>query len=438
MNSTSRFGTQRGATMVEALVAFLVLAFGLLAIAGFQVTLSRNSDLAKQRSEAMRLAQERLEELRTFQSLAGYNTLANQAAANVTGYATNTTYSIASAITGYTDPNPDYKTVVVTVSWTDRVGATQTVTLNSTIAGIDPRQSGRLTLAQTYGGIKRPKDRAVSIPYPAKSISPTQSAYKPIESGTRAFVFNNLTGEIRQACNVSAASTTDTLTSSSFTSTNCVDVVGYLLSGYIRYSYVSGTPNAENPNDPPLLSLGMQMNLTSVGQPYPGTSECFAEPRKSMKYTTGSGSTRLVDVPYLATVPYVDTTVSPAIVVTTWTEVESYTTYSCVIYPADHDSNTTTPRIWTGYPAVTGITISGTAYEVCRYSFDYDNSDLSSQLADTNLEHPAVYTAVNSSLSDQNYLVIDHTRTCPSDNAEINPLASPPKYTNYNTISYQN
>ena len=45
----------RGFTLLEALIALLVLSFGMLAIAGFQTTLSRNSDLAKQRTEALRL-----------------------------------------------------------------------------------------------------------------------------------------------------------------------------------------------------------------------------------------------------------------------------------------------------------------------------------------------------------------------------------------------
>ena len=60
---------QGGFTLVEAMVALLVTAFGMLAIAGFQMTLSRSADLAKQRSEAVRLAEEKIEELRAFTSV---------------------------------------------------------------------------------------------------------------------------------------------------------------------------------------------------------------------------------------------------------------------------------------------------------------------------------------------------------------------------------
>lgn len=60
----------RGFTLIEALIALLVLSFGMLAIAGFQVTLTRSSDIAKQRSEATRLAQEKMEELRAYGQVA--------------------------------------------------------------------------------------------------------------------------------------------------------------------------------------------------------------------------------------------------------------------------------------------------------------------------------------------------------------------------------
>ncbi|NJK42622.1 MAG: hypothetical protein HC937_02765 [Aquincola sp.] len=42
---------QSGFALLEALVAMLVMAFGMLAIASFQMNLSRSSDLAKQRAE---------------------------------------------------------------------------------------------------------------------------------------------------------------------------------------------------------------------------------------------------------------------------------------------------------------------------------------------------------------------------------------------------
>ena len=64
---------QAGVSLVEALVAFLVTAFGMLSVAGMQASLSRNSDTAKQRSEAVRLAQQKMEQLRSFDAITGGN-----------------------------------------------------------------------------------------------------------------------------------------------------------------------------------------------------------------------------------------------------------------------------------------------------------------------------------------------------------------------------
>src|SRR4051794_6693571 len=59
----------RGVSLVEAMVALAVMAFGMLAVVGVQSTLRLNGDIAKQRSEATRLAQETLETYRSFTSL---------------------------------------------------------------------------------------------------------------------------------------------------------------------------------------------------------------------------------------------------------------------------------------------------------------------------------------------------------------------------------
>ena len=58
-----------GFTLVEALIALLVLAFGMLAVAGLQTTLAHNADVARQRTEATRLAQARVEALRAYQQV---------------------------------------------------------------------------------------------------------------------------------------------------------------------------------------------------------------------------------------------------------------------------------------------------------------------------------------------------------------------------------
>lgn len=47
----------RGVSLVEALVALLVMSFGMVALVGILSNLRRSEDLARQRGEAQRIAQ---------------------------------------------------------------------------------------------------------------------------------------------------------------------------------------------------------------------------------------------------------------------------------------------------------------------------------------------------------------------------------------------
>ena len=61
-----RRAIQRGVSLIEAIVAMAVMAFGMMAIVGLQTTLRQNSDIAKQRSEAVRIAEEAIEQWRGY------------------------------------------------------------------------------------------------------------------------------------------------------------------------------------------------------------------------------------------------------------------------------------------------------------------------------------------------------------------------------------
>jgi Tfp pilus assembly protein PilV len=59
-----------GTTLLESLVAFVVLAAGTVAVAQLQKVLRHDGDLARERSEAVRLGEEHMEQLRSFATLA--------------------------------------------------------------------------------------------------------------------------------------------------------------------------------------------------------------------------------------------------------------------------------------------------------------------------------------------------------------------------------
>ena len=145
-----KHNASRGVSLVEAMVALAVMAFGMLAVVGVQSTLRLNGDIAKQRSEATRIAQETLEKGRSFQVIDSADKGAGQTAweeivsrtQDITPANSSATYHVESTVTTYTDPPA--KAMRVTVSWNDRAGQRQEVLLSSSIAAAAPALSGTL------------------------------------------------------------------------------------------------------------------------------------------------------------------------------------------------------------------------------------------------------------------------------------------------------
>jgi type IV pilus assembly protein PilV len=92
----------RGFTIIEAMIALVVLSVSLLALAGLTATLIARNKVAHQITEATTLAQDKIEELK------------NKPFVSVTNEtSTNSIYSIATSVLNHTT----WKDVAVTVSW---------------------------------------------------------------------------------------------------------------------------------------------------------------------------------------------------------------------------------------------------------------------------------------------------------------------------------
>ena len=130
--------SQRGTTLFEALIAFLVLSLGLIAIARVHVHLRLAADIARERSEAVRLAQDEIDTLRGIATPAAFDALAS--ASRTVGSGHRIERAIAAAAT------PRTKTAVIVVSWVDRSGAAQHLTLHTIVADADAALSGSLAL----------------------------------------------------------------------------------------------------------------------------------------------------------------------------------------------------------------------------------------------------------------------------------------------------
>lgn len=349
-----------GFTLLEALIAFLIGGFGLMAVARLQIGLYGESDFAKQLSEATFLGQRQIERLRSYQQITaasagdiaagrwGYLNISSGTAA-VTG--TNASYTVNWTIGD--DASVRMKVATVNVQWTDARGTAQTATLNTIIAGADPALALGLTVPPSGTPIRRPKNRDLNVPVPAVDLGNGTSWFTPPgAASTVKLVFNNTTGTVTKRCNGAGGDPS---------AWSCTDTTAYLISGFIA---VDSQANAS-------LTSPIDVVLT----PSEGTSDgCYDDSALSTKTYAG------------------------------------FITYTCVVIGNDHDSNSGTPSRWGGVTELTGITIASgsSGNRICRYSADYDGNG-----SITNYEHPATYSTVAESLENQNFIVMKGNASCP-------------------------
>lgn len=375
----------RGVSLIEALVALAVMAFGMLGIVGVQSTLRLYSDISKQRSEAVRLGQRMVEDARTFSEVTAtagvydYSDLVG-VTQPVAGYVSNTTYTLVRQVGASGDLGnseaPRLKTVRVTVEWADRTApaasTNQSVVLNTAVARITPELSGTLSLAANIDATGVPKggpsSRHRSIPKDAVNFGNGSSGYIPPNrpvGNTTAWLFSNVTGVI-SLCE-SAVVSNAVLTVNDIVVANCVGKA-WLLSGYVSFASNDTVAQALAPTG---VALGTAVYVKQ-SLPAARVVGCFSP---------------------------LPTAASP------------YVFYACAV-PVDFP----VPATWSGMsyvylgtPAVP--TVAPTS--ICR--FTSTRAELPAPApAKPNIEHPESYAAVNGPLTQQNFLVI------PAGNCPIN------------------
>ena len=353
---------QCGATLVESLIAFLVLSLGMVGIARLQSQLRLNADIARQRTEAVRLAQQDIETLRAFAAVgaaSGVRSYADLESATSAvdaagGYRSNASYRLERHVAD--GDGAAMKTATVTVSWSDRTGGPQHVLLQSAVAGIAPALSGALSAQEGRQPLKTVWGRSPFIPPGAKDLGNGSSVFRPSAADALALVFSNTTGQITSRC-TGAGGPAGEVTASDLR--DCAPFAATLLSGWVRFS-LGASPKAA-PADETVLPLSISLALSDGTPSTPPT--CFTEARQGA----------------LA--------------------------YHCVIVSRAGGwtgSSTVVPRGWT-------IGTAAQQFKVCRYSADQDGSGA----VDSNAEHLERYSHVDGTLMQQNFLIIRGDQACP-------------------------
>jgi len=102
----------KGFTLIEVLVALVILSFSLLALAGLMVTTTKNNSFGSHMTEAATFAQDKLEELRAikWENLIDGNNTDQQGGSTGINYTRN--WNVTT--------NGSLKTITINLNWNDR------------------------------------------------------------------------------------------------------------------------------------------------------------------------------------------------------------------------------------------------------------------------------------------------------------------------------
>lgn len=359
---------QGGFSILEALVTLVAVSAGLLGLAGLQSTLTREADASRHRGEATRLAQERIEAVRSFRQIAsvsdptadppvawswshfGWNDLP-ESRSDIIDYVdyANTQYTRTLKLGG--EGTDTLRPLRVTVSWTDRAGQGQSVILSSVIAKMELAMTGGLGFTPPLGGatqIKMPKNRHLNIPFPAVDLGGNRSAYND-PAGGYSIIFSNESGSVVHQCRKEITS------AGQINDTDCDEVTGYVVAGYVSRARTS-------------IAWPSNVVVQNIGAP-------VNEIRTDVNCRIGSAINQNIE----------------------GTVIVDYRYYICVV-PADEGES------WSGWVRLAGMAGSNTL--VCRYQYK------STAVTDGE-RNKQPYTDVELSLDNQNYRIVA-ADTCPS------------------------
>jgi Tfp pilus assembly protein PilX len=393
----ARRATALGVSLIEALVALAVMAFGILGVVGMQATLRYNGDISRQRAEAVRLAQEEIERLRnhSVRNFAtggppAFDQIVDAGPVDIPVTNLNTLFQRSTEVVLDTPDGPKVRGVRVFVTWRDRRDAEQTVVLSTSIGWSPPALMAAATRRADQVLLARPDSRNINIPRGAVAGStPGTSQFDPPGSTDVRWIFNNDNGIITETCSISTGT--------------CTPGSAWLVSGSIGFGTLATNDTellaaAELPSNPIPSELvpGVPTTGLSLSVRY-GTAPSYAS----------SVGCFLSEVP-LAPLPrlqyYCAIPVSGA--TAGW---RGNLVFGSSLLASATDPVPTGPAASPTDPLPT--TATATLYRICRYTpepFNYALSPVAtaSELPAFNARNPWRYFLARQSYTDRNFLVI--------------------------------
>lgn len=404
--SLSSQQSARGVSLVEALIALAMVSVCTLGLMQTRESLHRGSESSRHRAEALRLAQQAMEEQRAFATLGPGGDLRDYASLaggrvrvdSESGLKTNTHYELTRRVE--TDPHFELKSSDIQVSWVDRQGQSQSLQLHSMVAGQDPALAVALSQAPRLSGVWGVRGRSSSVPLRAKDLGDGRSAFKPLALGGVVWIFDNQSGLVTASCTGAPVAVGHDVLDAEHVG-ECRATQGLLLSGVVRFSMAT-PPTPQAANDVP-LSLSMDLRLSHAPSAVP--PQCLSEAVKEVRLPSPAG-------PVFEWVPIAATPRSLGMV--DWFETgERFVSYHCLVDVPGDGVVGEALSAWSGrshvVPMGWRIGHGEGAYRVCRYSSDTDGSGA----IDRNQEHPETYSKVQAALNQQHFLVIRGELTCP-------------------------
>jgi len=126
MNNHFSIGREEGFTLIELMIALLILSIGLVALAGLQISAIKGNAFSRRITTAVSVAEQTIEQIKS----TPYNNIQSQPLSQVTASNMNFSRQVSVADNA---PLPSMKTVQVTVTWSEG-GKSHTVPISTVIS----------------------------------------------------------------------------------------------------------------------------------------------------------------------------------------------------------------------------------------------------------------------------------------------------------------